>query len=118
MRLEIHFPSKLPKATTSKPVAKHGELFEALARFENADPKQLTRPAEKSLGAALAEIKRACPALTVEEIERRGRHYAELWPTVRPTAHGLVKHWAQCDERPINPDRSTDRRPAPELRVV
>lgn len=78
-------------------------LFDSLAEIEGSNPQELTRRAARTIGVALAEIRKATPGLTPEEIHRR----AAIYPSVMPpdstlTASALAKHWARCD-RPGRP---------------
>lgn len=92
--------SKEEDIHSEKPAAprKRDEVFDALARSEGSAPEQLTSSAAKSVGVACAQIRKACPDVTPEEIARR----AAIYPTVMPqgttlTASALAKHWARCD---------------------
>jgi hypothetical protein len=84
----------------AKPSRQRDPLFDALTSAEGSNPAQLTRTAARAIGVALAEIRRACPDLTADEINRRCANYRKLMPNVRVTASGLSKHWARCDEEP------------------
>ena len=73
-------------------------LFDALAltmsTIQSLD--ELTRLAAKAVGIALADIKEACPDVTVEEIQRRAALYKRRWPDPRNwSAPALAKHWPE-----------------------
>lgn len=78
------------------------ELFDALALADGSDPKQLTPNHAKRIGVALAQIRKACPDLTPNEIHRRARIYTSVMPAGnRRTASALAANWAKCGGRPI-----------------
>lgn len=83
-------------AAKAEAAAERKALFDALAKAEGGDPLQMTGPAKRSLGVALAEIMKAFPGVTPEEIGRRADAYRRLMPSIAVTAQGLAKHWARC----------------------
>jgi hypothetical protein len=76
-------------------------LFLALCRAEGTDPAKLTASGKRSITTALNQIRRACPGLTVEEIERAALAYAKRFPTADRTAFALAKHWARLETRAV-----------------
>ena len=83
-------------APGAKPPARARDvLFDALAIAEGSDPKQLTAPAAKKIGVALAQIKAVSPDVGPSEIQSRARAYRRLYPTAALTAMALAGHWAK-----------------------
>jgi hypothetical protein len=83
-------------APTAKPAGRVRDvLFDSLAIAEGSDPKQLTAPASKKIGVALAQIRAASPDVGPSEIQARARAYRRLMPTAALTAHALAAHWAK-----------------------
>lgn len=76
------------------------ELFDALAVAEGSNPHQLTQPAAKTIGKALADIRRACPGLTPAEIAKRATNYRLHMPDATLTASALAKWWAKVGTPP------------------
>ena len=70
------------------------DCFNSLCRIDGADPAQLTPSHGRRIAVALAELRRAMPAVTPQEIERRAERYRSKNPTWRLTAQALAKHWA------------------------
>lgn len=81
-----------------KPPRARDPLFDALAKAEGSAPEQLTTPAARAIGVALANIKRVCPGLTADEINRRAQNYRRTWPNATITASALSKNWARFGE--------------------
>jgi hypothetical protein len=74
----------------------------------------LSRQMAKTVGVALAGIKRATPNVGAEEIQRRVAGYRRLpWNRDRmlPSAQSLAKWWADCDR----PEESSRPAPSPGL---
>ena len=90
-----------PTAHVPKPRPRDLSL-EALAAIGGSDLTQVTQPAWRSAAAALKTIRAVCPGVTSEQIQLRGRHYQQVFPSATLTAHALAKHWATC-ERPPSP---------------
>jgi hypothetical protein len=59
---------------------------------------EISRPAAKLIGVALADIKEATPDVTVEEIYRRAAAYKARNPTWTLSAPALVKHWGEFSQ--------------------
>lgn len=76
-------------------VRARNELFDALAKAEEADPLQLTPSHAKRIATALAEIKRACPGLTAAEVAARAADYRRQFRDAAISAHALAKNWAK-----------------------
>ncbi|MBW7893684.1 MAG: hypothetical protein H3C27_01120 [Opitutaceae bacterium] len=93
-RITIAAPAKPVPA--AKPV---DPLFQTLAKIECGSTDGLTPTEAKRIAVALGEIKRACPGLTVDELQRRAANYRRLWPSASLTAQALKGHWAQCRGR-------------------
>lgn len=109
----VAMPSQMPNASslslspssivnTSKPAKPvraraRDELFDALAIAEGSNPLELTEAHAKRIAVALAQIRKACPSLTVAEIQRRARIYMSVMPSgTRCTASALAANWAKC----------------------
>ena len=88
-----------PIAPISKPRPRD-PLLDTLAALDGSDLGQITPSAWRSVAAALKDIRSACPNVTPEQIQLRARHYKQLFPTARLTAHALAKHWASCERPP------------------
>lgn len=87
-----------PAATASaKPTSERKPLLDALAACGGSDPLQIPQRAWSAIGAALKDIKAVCPALTVEEIQRRATNYRAHMRGATLTPNALAKHWALCD---------------------
>ncbi|EIP96852.1 hypothetical protein OpiT1DRAFT_01277 [Opitutaceae bacterium TAV1] len=80
-------------------------LFDALAAVDGSDPAQLTKPAARAVGVALADIRRVAPGLTPDEIDRRAANYRLHMPDVTLSASALAKWWARCASPPSQPTR-------------
>jgi len=98
---------------TAKPAPKErqrDELFDGLASACGSDARQMTRREARACAVALAEIKKACPGLTVAEIQRRAKIYREAHKTWALTASALCAHWGECDQpaRKRFPERVED----------
>lgn len=97
----------------AKPARKRDELFDCLAKAEGSNPEQLTKSAARTIGVALAEIRKASPDVSAEEIARRAQQYRRVMPQGSTlTASALAKHWARCGEvvrlAPATPARPTE----------
>ncbi len=72
------------------------ELFNALALATGCqDVGQLTRDGARVVGVALADIREACPAVTVTDINRVTDAYRRRHPTWTCTAKAIAKHWSE-----------------------
>lgn len=93
-------PEKLRDSTPAPAKARERDpIFDALAVAEGSKAADLTKRASKAIGVAAAEIRKASPTVTPEEIARR----AAIYPGVMPkgstlTASALAKHWARCGD--------------------
>lgn len=74
-------------------------LFLALCRVTSTDPDLLTPPAKSHLTRALNHLRRATPALTVEDLERAGLAFRARFPTADLTPAQLVQQWARINWR-------------------
>jgi hypothetical protein len=73
-------------------------LFDELALIHGANPMELTKPAAREIGVALAAIRQACPNLTVEELHLRAASYRRAMPSAKLSASALAKWWANCGQ--------------------
>lgn len=76
-------------------------LFDALAAATDGDADKLTTPTARAVGVALAQIRKASPDVTPEEIARRARNYRVHFRDATLTASALAKHWARCESATI-----------------
>jgi len=84
-------------------------LHDALAEIEGSNPLELTERRARTIGVALAEIKRATPDVTPDELRRRAGIYPQVMPAgTSLTAPALATHWARCGKVPTAP-RVRDR---------
>lgn len=82
---------KLPKARERDPI------FDALAAAEGSKLAELTKRAAGAIGVAAAEIRKASPDVTPEEVARRAANYRCVMPRgATLTASALAKHWPRC----------------------
>jgi len=87
-------------------------LFDALAKLDGwTESNPLTGTAGGRVGSALADIKTACPHLTVEEIGRRIRNYQARYPDAPITSTALASNWALCDTGAQPVKKKYDDRP-------
>jgi len=93
-------PAKQPKERPRDP------LFDALASACGSDPRQMTSREARACAVALAEIKKACPGLTVAEIQRRAKIYREAHKTWALTVSAFCAYWGECGQpaRPRIPE--------------
>jgi len=75
---------------------KRNVLVDTLAEIEHSDPTQLTRSHARSLGVAVAEIEKATPDVSPDDIRSRAAVYSRKHPTWELTGPALAKHWAGC----------------------
>lgn len=81
---------------TKEPLARN-PLHDALAEAEGSNPAELTKTRARTIGVALAEIQKASPDVTPDEIARRARAYPQVMPPgTKLTAPALASHWARC----------------------
>jgi hypothetical protein len=66
--------------------------FDALVDFEGIAAAEIGAAGGR-IARQLQIIKESTPAVTPEEIAKRGRAYCRQWPGIVPTAAGLAKHW-------------------------
>lgn len=86
-------------------------LFDALARSTDGEADQLTDSTRRSVGVALAQIRKVSPNVTEIEIERRASNYRAHFRDAAITAMALAKHWGRCD-KPPEPKTVPWQRPA------
>ncbi|WP_052362048.1 hypothetical protein [Geminisphaera colitermitum] len=99
---ELPLPQSEPPPAAPKP-RQRDPLFDALAAVDGSDPAQLTKPAARAVGVALADIRRVVPGLTPDEIARRAANYRLHMPDVTLSASALAKWWAKCANPPPPP---------------
>lgn len=90
----VQEPAPEPKPRPRNP------LFDALAAATDGPADKLTSATARSVGVALAEIRKVHPDLTADEIERRAANYRAHFRDAVLTAAALAKHWARCDSAP------------------
>jgi hypothetical protein len=83
-------------------------IFDTLAAVNGADPRELTTSAARACGVALAEIRKAAPGVTAEEISRRAGNYRTHYPDAALTPSALARRWAES----ANPAQARGRDPA------
>jgi len=69
--------------------------FESLCNLQGSSLANLTKSERGRLNHALAEIRLACPGLTVAEIRRRADAYRAEFPGATLTASALAAHWSR-----------------------
>jgi len=93
-------PASPAHAADSKGTRKPRErdpIFDALAAAEGSSPAELTKRAAQAIGVAAAEIRKATPTVTPDEVDRRAANYHRVMPKgATLTAYALAKHWAHC----------------------
>jgi hypothetical protein len=80
-------------------------LFDTLAAVNGADPRELTTSAARACGVALAEIRKASPGVTANEIALRAGNYRSHYPDAALTPSALARRWAES----ANPARARGR---------
>ena len=83
------------KPATAK-ARKRNPIFDALAVAEGSNLDELTASAKGAIATAAAEIRKASPDVTPEEVARRAANYRRLMPKATLTASALSKHWSRC----------------------
>jgi hypothetical protein len=87
-------PTPTPTSNTLAPAKRtrpRDELFEALAKIENADLTALTRSARGKLNDATKQLRDI--GATPKEVANKAAMYRRVHPTWDLTAQALVKHW-------------------------
>jgi hypothetical protein len=74
---------------------KRDPLFDVLAEVEGSNPLEMTQRGGRTIGVALAEIRKATPDVTPDEIRRRASLWPKHFPDAAFTASALAKHWAR-----------------------
>ena len=90
-------PSALNTIAPTKPARARNELLDCLAAVDGSNPDQVTPTAWPAIATALKAIKAVCPSVTVDEIQRRARNYAQKHPDWSLTPNALAKNWAGCE---------------------
>lgn len=90
-----------------KKSAERDPLFDCLVLSSSGGSlAEITKSSARTTGVALAEIRKATPTVTTEEIERRALCYKRAhrdWPL---TPSALAKHWS---EFAINPETNAQK---------
>jgi len=94
--LEDQQPPK--KKEKEKRPRQRDECFDALAKACGHDIGEMTPSGAKSIGKALADIRRATPEVTPSEIENRVSNYRRLHPDWTFTEHAIAKDWSKLRE--------------------
>ena len=71
-------------------------LFDALAEACGSNPKEMTTPAVRACGVALAAIRKASPNVQPSEFLERAARYRKLYRDAALTPFALCSHWAEC----------------------
>ncbi len=90
----VESTGKTPRAPRPRDPA-----FDALATLHGGADK-LTPPMARTVGAAIAAIRRATPNVDPREVDRRAQNYRRLsWNESHrwPSAQALAKWWPDCD---------------------
>jgi hypothetical protein len=82
-----------------KPLRPRDLCFEALVEFQGATLSHLTSTERGKLNKALKDIRTADPAVTADEIKRRGDQYRSQHPEWARTAMALAGHWSEYQPR-------------------
>jgi hypothetical protein len=77
-------------------------LLDALATVGGGDPTQVPAGRWSAVQRCLRDIKSVCPEVTVEEIARRCQNYRKHYSDAKITPEALAKHWALCDNPPLD----------------
>jgi hypothetical protein len=78
------------------PPRERNPLFDALASACGSDPLQMTAPAARACGVALAAILKVAPTTKPEEFVIRAGLYRQLYPKAALTPSALCGHWSEC----------------------
>ena len=78
--------------------------FAAMAEIENTVIADLTPAGRSALNKALADIVKASPNVTPDEITRRHKILRRMYPNASMSAMALAKHWARCASMPLDPN--------------
>ena len=84
--------AKPAKARTSK-LRERNPLLDAMVEACGGNPTETTGSATKAAAVALADIRKASPELTVQEIHNRAGAYRRKHPTWPLTPNALCKYW-------------------------
>lgn len=97
--VEVENTNTLPQAAEEAPEPpKRNLAWEALAALDGwSQTNPLTGSAGGRVGAALKDIKAACPSVTPEEIGRRVKNYRLRYPDAAVTSTAISANWALCD---------------------
>ncbi len=94
----------LPAEPVSKPKSKRiqprNELFDALATACGHNLAELTEAASAGIGKALADIRKASPNVTAQEVTGRVESYRRINPTWPCTPNAIAKNWSLLSAKP------------------
>ena len=92
-----HQGKKVKEAKPPKP-RERNPLLDALIVAEGGNPLETTRGAWSKAAKALAEIGKACPDVTAEEIDARAARYRRKNPKWTLTSMALANHWGELGD--------------------
>ena len=84
---ELPTPEKTPRP--------RNELCDALAKACGCDPFEMTATAARTCAVKAAEIKKASPGVTFEEMKHRAELYRSKYQDAALTPSALCSHWAE-----------------------
>lgn len=90
-------PTRAPRVKRESRQRERNPLIDALAEIEGSDPLEVPESRWRTLGTKIAEIQKATPDVTPDEIRRRAANFpAVMPPHTTLTAPALATHWARC----------------------
>jgi len=92
---ETYIPPAPPAASEAKKPRPRNELCDALASACGCDPLQMTSSAARTCAVKAAEIKKASPDVTPDEMNRRAQCYRSKYREAALTPAALCGHWAE-----------------------
>ncbi len=90
-----------PTPPPKRPPRPRDPLFDALASVDGSDPLEVQGKAARTIGVALAEIRRATPDVTPAEIARRAALWSAHFPQATMTPSAIAKWWARLSHGPL-----------------
>lgn len=96
----IEPPTKPPKREPVSNPKKRDEVFDALVQATGGRLDRLTKREAGAAGVAMAEIRKASPGVTKEEIWRAVENYRKLFQSGACTPNAIASHWSKCDAPP------------------
>lgn len=92
---ENNLPPAPPPASEAKKPRPRNELSDALAIACGSDPLQMTSSAARTCAVKAAEIRKASPDVTPDEMKRRAQCYLSKYRDASLTPPALCAHWAE-----------------------